>query len=152
MISIFEKSTRNSGIIGGKFLEKTRVPKPGSSVENPEYFGPADFSIGATVEGIDQWHHILGIITLLFSHAVLFLSLQCLAIGLSWWMLTVTCWVIWSHCPITSLNTLSLHWDRSLGSVKPQTRRNNMKVKKLCLVVVYATYSHKNKGSLLKYI
>ncbi|RXN32248.1 EF-hand domain-containing 1 [Labeo rohita] len=54
MISIFEKSTRNSGIIGGKFLEKTRVPKPGSSVENPEYYGPADFSIGATVEGIDQ--------------------------------------------------------------------------------------------------
>lgn len=50
MISIFEKSTRNSGIIGGKFLEKTRVPKPGSSVENPEYFGPADFSIGGTVE------------------------------------------------------------------------------------------------------
>ncbi|KAL0165166.1 hypothetical protein M9458_040919, partial [Cirrhinus mrigala] len=50
MISIFEKSTRNSGIIGGKFLEKTRVPKPGSSVENPEYYGPADFSIGATVE------------------------------------------------------------------------------------------------------
>ncbi|CAM4687424.1 unnamed protein product [Leuciscus chuanchicus] len=50
MISIFEKSTRNSGIIGGKFLEKTRVPKPGSTVENPEYYGPADFSIGATVE------------------------------------------------------------------------------------------------------
>ncbi|KAL1254124.1 hypothetical protein QQF64_016353 [Cirrhinus molitorella] len=50
MISVFERSTRNSGIIGGKFLEKTRVPKPGSSVENPEYYGPADFSIGATVE------------------------------------------------------------------------------------------------------
>ncbi|KAG7331818.1 hypothetical protein KOW79_005787 [Hemibagrus wyckioides] len=50
MISIFEKPTRNSGIIGGKFLEKTRVPKPGSTVENPEYYGPADFAIGATVE------------------------------------------------------------------------------------------------------
>ncbi|KAF4099887.1 EF-hand domain-containing protein 1 [Onychostoma macrolepis] len=50
MISVFERSTRNSGIIGGKFLEKTRVPKPGSSVENPEYYTPADFSIGATVE------------------------------------------------------------------------------------------------------
>ncbi|KAK3506996.1 hypothetical protein QTP70_034856, partial [Hemibagrus guttatus] len=50
MISIFEKSTRNSGIIGGKFLEKTRITKPGSTVENPEYYGPADFAIGATVE------------------------------------------------------------------------------------------------------
>ncbi|KAM6915155.1 EF-hand domain-containing protein 1 [Xenentodon cancila] len=50
MISIFEKPTRNSGIIAGKFLEKTRVPKPGSSAENPEYYSPADFAIGATVE------------------------------------------------------------------------------------------------------
>ena len=51
MISIFEKPTRNSGIIGGKFLEKTSIPKPGSTVENPEYYSPADFAIGATVEG-----------------------------------------------------------------------------------------------------
>ncbi|XP_045916821.1 EF-hand domain-containing protein 1 [Micropterus dolomieu] len=50
MISIFEKPTRNSGIIGGKFLEKTRIPKPGSTVENPEFYSPADFAIGATVE------------------------------------------------------------------------------------------------------
>ncbi|XP_055042207.2 EF-hand domain-containing protein 1 isoform X1 [Misgurnus anguillicaudatus] len=50
MISIFEKSTRNSGIIGGKFLEKTRVPKPGSTTEKPEHYGPADFFIGAVVE------------------------------------------------------------------------------------------------------
>ncbi|KAA0708260.1 EF-hand domain-containing protein 1 [Triplophysa tibetana] len=50
MISIFERPTRNSGIIGGKFLEKTRVPKPGSCTENPEYYGPADFFIGASVE------------------------------------------------------------------------------------------------------
>ncbi|XP_038134591.1 EF-hand domain-containing protein 1 [Cyprinodon tularosa] len=50
MISIFEKPVRNSGIIGGKFLEKTRVPKPGSSVDNPEFYSPADFAIGATVE------------------------------------------------------------------------------------------------------
>ncbi|XP_060762526.1 EF-hand domain-containing protein 1-like [Neoarius graeffei] len=49
-ISIHERPARNSGIIGGKFLEKTRVPKPGSMVENPEYYGPADFAIGATVE------------------------------------------------------------------------------------------------------
>lgn len=50
-ISVFEKSTRNSGIIGGKFLEKTRIPKPGSTVDNPEFYSPADFAIGATVEG-----------------------------------------------------------------------------------------------------
>ncbi|KAL0965069.1 hypothetical protein UPYG_G00276340 [Umbra pygmaea] len=50
MISIYEPSTRNSGIIGGKFLEKTRIPKPGSTVDHPEFYGPADFAIGATVE------------------------------------------------------------------------------------------------------
>ncbi|KAF7653715.1 hypothetical protein LDENG_00079090 [Lucifuga dentata] len=50
MISIFEKPSRNSGIIPGKFLEKTRVPKPGSTVENAEFYSPADFAIGATVE------------------------------------------------------------------------------------------------------
>lgn len=51
MISIYEKPTRNSGIIGGKFLEKTRIPKPNSTVQHPEYYSPADFAIGATVEG-----------------------------------------------------------------------------------------------------
>ncbi|XP_053736475.1 EF-hand domain-containing protein 1-like [Synchiropus splendidus] len=50
MIGIYEKPTRNSGILGGKFLEKTRVPKPGCSVENPEFYSPADFAIGSTVE------------------------------------------------------------------------------------------------------
>ncbi|XP_075717005.1 EF-hand domain-containing protein 1 isoform X2 [Rhinoderma darwinii] len=50
MISIFEPQVRNSGIIGGKFLEKSRVPKPGSSMDNPIYYGPADFAIGAAVE------------------------------------------------------------------------------------------------------
>ncbi|KAM9495997.1 EF-hand domain-containing protein 1 isoform 1-T2 [Clarias gariepinus] len=58
MISIFEKPTRNSGFIGGRFLEKTRVPKPGSTVENPEYYGPADFAIGATVE-VFRWRFVL---------------------------------------------------------------------------------------------
>ncbi|KAM9316086.1 EF-hand domain-containing protein 1 [Gastrophryne carolinensis] len=50
MMSIFEPQIRNSGIIGGKFLEKTRVPKPGSSTDNPSYYGPADFYIGSVVE------------------------------------------------------------------------------------------------------
>ncbi|KAK5852858.1 hypothetical protein PBY51_006697 [Eleginops maclovinus] len=50
MISIFEKPTRNSGIIGGKFLKETRITKPGSTVESPEFYSPADFAIGATLE------------------------------------------------------------------------------------------------------
>ncbi|XP_061099276.1 EF-hand domain-containing protein 1 isoform X1 [Conger conger] len=49
-ISIFETNMRNSGIIGGKFLEKTQVHKPGSTPENPQYYSPADFAIGTTVE------------------------------------------------------------------------------------------------------
>lgn len=52
MISIFETATRNSGIISGKFLEKTRIPKPGSTVDNPQYYSPADFAIGSVIEGV----------------------------------------------------------------------------------------------------
>lgn len=51
MISIYEPPVRNSGIIGGKYLGKTKVPKPGSTVENPTYYEPADLTIGATVKG-----------------------------------------------------------------------------------------------------
>ncbi|KYO34405.1 EF-hand domain-containing protein 1 [Alligator mississippiensis] len=50
MISIYEPPVRNSGIIGGKYLGKTKVPKPGSTVENPTYYEPADLTIGATVK------------------------------------------------------------------------------------------------------
>ncbi|XP_028253297.1 EF-hand domain-containing protein 1 [Parambassis ranga] len=50
MISIFEKPTRNSGYLRGMFLEKARVPKPGSTVENPQFYSPADFAIGATLD------------------------------------------------------------------------------------------------------
>ncbi|XP_069092247.1 EF-hand domain-containing protein 1 [Pleurodeles waltl] len=50
MISIFEPQIRNSGIIGGKFLERSKIPKPDSPVDNPCYYGPADFAIGAVVE------------------------------------------------------------------------------------------------------
>ncbi|KAG8445855.1 hypothetical protein GDO86_010589, partial [Hymenochirus boettgeri] len=50
MLSIYEPHVRNSGFIGGKFLEKSKVPKPGSTVENPNYYGPKDFTIGAAVE------------------------------------------------------------------------------------------------------
>ena len=57
MISIYEKTARNSGFIGGKFLKKTLIPKPGSSLENPEYYSPADFAIGATLEVFS--HHFV---------------------------------------------------------------------------------------------
>ncbi|XP_048358965.1 EF-hand domain-containing protein 1 isoform X2 [Sphaerodactylus townsendi] len=50
MISIYEPPMRNSGIIAGKYLGKTRVPKPGSSTDSPVYYEPADLTIGATVE------------------------------------------------------------------------------------------------------
>ncbi|XP_026702027.1 EF-hand domain-containing protein 1 isoform X3 [Athene cunicularia] len=50
MISIYEPPVRNSGIIGGKYLGKTRVAKPGSTTENPTYYEPSDLTIGSTVE------------------------------------------------------------------------------------------------------
>ncbi|XP_059212520.1 EF-hand domain-containing protein 1-like [Centropristis striata] len=49
-IRIFEKRANNSGFIGGKFLEKTRIPKPSSTADSPQFYSPADFAIGATVE------------------------------------------------------------------------------------------------------
>jgi len=49
MISIYEPPIRNSGIIGGKFLEGTRIPKPDCDREKPVFYGPADLSIGATI-------------------------------------------------------------------------------------------------------
>ncbi|NXN35087.1 EFHC1 protein, partial [Rhinoptilus africanus] len=50
MISIYEPPVRNSGIIGGKYLGKTRVPKPGSTADNATYYGPSDFTIGSKIE------------------------------------------------------------------------------------------------------
>ncbi|XP_054843384.1 EF-hand domain-containing protein 1 isoform X2 [Eublepharis macularius] len=51
MISLYEPPVRNSGIIAGKYLNKTRVAKPGSSTDCPVYYTPADLAIGAVVEG-----------------------------------------------------------------------------------------------------
>ena len=41
---------RNAGILGGKFLEPTRVAKPNSSTDKPVFYRPQDFAIGAVVE------------------------------------------------------------------------------------------------------
>jgi len=49
MISIYEPPIRNSGIIGGKFLEGTRIPKPDCDREKPVFYSPADLSIGTTI-------------------------------------------------------------------------------------------------------
>uniref|UniRef100_UPI00398E8097 EF-hand domain-containing protein 1 n=1 Tax=Pristiophorus japonicus TaxID=55135 RepID=UPI00398E8097 len=49
-ISIFEPPLRNSGRIGGKMLTKIRIPKPGSDVENAEYYTAKDLTIGSVVE------------------------------------------------------------------------------------------------------
>ena len=54
MISIFEPPVRNSGIIGGKYLGRTKVVKPSSTADNPIYYGPTDFFIGAVIEGRSQ--------------------------------------------------------------------------------------------------
>ncbi|NXX43520.1 EFHC1 protein, partial [Tricholaema leucomelas] len=50
MISIYEPPVRNSGIIGGKYLGRSRVAKPGSTTENATYYEPSDFTIGSTIE------------------------------------------------------------------------------------------------------
>ncbi|KAI0215708.1 EF-hand domain-containing protein 1 [Lamellibrachia satsuma] len=49
-MTIYEPPVRNSGIIGGKFLEHTRVAKPGSTPNTPQFYGPADCFVGATIE------------------------------------------------------------------------------------------------------
>ncbi|XP_022101498.1 EF-hand domain-containing protein 1-like [Acanthaster planci] len=50
MVTIFEPPVRNSGIISGKFLEPTRVTKPASTPDNPEFYGPQDMYIGAIIQ------------------------------------------------------------------------------------------------------
>ena len=50
MFTVYEPPVRNSGIIGGKFLERTRVAKPNSAPDRPIFYGPQDFHIGAVIE------------------------------------------------------------------------------------------------------
>ena len=49
LISLTDIFIRNSGIVGGKFLERTRVAKPGCDPNKPEYYGPRDFAIGSVI-------------------------------------------------------------------------------------------------------
>ncbi|XP_072195203.1 EF-hand domain-containing family member C2 [Excalfactoria chinensis] len=51
-ISVYEHTQRNTGILGGKFLEKSRIKKPGQELfksEPSEYFKAQDLFIGARV-------------------------------------------------------------------------------------------------------
>lgn len=50
MITIYEPPVRNSGNVSGKFLERTRVTKPSSTPENPQFYGPQDLFVGATIQ------------------------------------------------------------------------------------------------------
>ena len=59
-ISVYEPPIRNSGVIGGKFLEFSRVAKPGSSTDKPEYYGPQDFAIGTVVKLFKHKFRIVG--------------------------------------------------------------------------------------------
>ncbi|XP_077366918.1 EF-hand domain-containing protein 1 isoform X1 [Festucalex cinctus] len=49
-ISIYENPKSNSGFKGGQFLKRTRVPKPNTSVDNPDFYSPSDFSIGCILQ------------------------------------------------------------------------------------------------------
>ncbi|KAI8855229.1 hypothetical protein BC829DRAFT_438644 [Chytridium lagenaria] len=53
MMTIYEPAQRNAGIIGGKFMERTRVLKPGSTLSSPsgpEYYDTKDLFVGAVIE------------------------------------------------------------------------------------------------------
>jgi hypothetical protein len=45
-VAVFEPPQKNSGIVGGKFLERTRIKKPSSH----EYYNQSDFYTGAVLE------------------------------------------------------------------------------------------------------
>ncbi|KAI8908804.1 hypothetical protein DFJ77DRAFT_129954 [Powellomyces hirtus] len=52
MMTIYEPPQRNAGIIGGKFMERTRVLLPGSALTDPngpQYYNAQNLFVGATV-------------------------------------------------------------------------------------------------------
>ncbi|KAJ3352755.1 EF-hand domain-containing protein 1 [Entophlyctis luteolus] len=53
MMTIYEPPQRNAGVLGGKFMERTRVLKPGSSLSSPNgpaYYDVHDLHVGACIE------------------------------------------------------------------------------------------------------
>jgi hypothetical protein len=59
-IGVYEPPIRNSGIIGGKFLEYSRVAKAGSTLDKPVYYGPQDFAIGSVITIFKHKFRIVG--------------------------------------------------------------------------------------------
>lgn len=49
LIGIHELPQKNAGMRTGRFLEPSRIPKPGSNVNNPTYYSINDFCIGAVI-------------------------------------------------------------------------------------------------------
>nr|XP_033805120.1 EF-hand domain-containing family member C2 [Geotrypetes seraphini] len=61
-IHVHEPPQRNSGIIGGKFLERIRIVKPGQEVfksEMSEYYTAQDLFVGATVDFFGHIFHLV---------------------------------------------------------------------------------------------
>ncbi|ORZ35138.1 hypothetical protein BCR44DRAFT_97253 [Catenaria anguillulae PL171] len=48
-VSIYEPPQRNTGTIGGKFLEKCKVLVPGADMQHPRYYAAGDFYVGARI-------------------------------------------------------------------------------------------------------
>uniref|UniRef100_A0A3P8ULF5 EF-hand domain-containing family member C2 n=1 Tax=Cynoglossus semilaevis TaxID=244447 RepID=A0A3P8ULF5_CYNSE len=60
-VSVFERPQKNSGVLGGKFLERGRVKKPGQEVfksEPSEYFKAQDLYVGASL-CLNRHHFLL---------------------------------------------------------------------------------------------
>ncbi|KZC05165.1 EF-hand domain-containing protein 1 [Dufourea novaeangliae] len=60
MITIQELEKRNSGRREGCFLKATLVPKPNTGRDNPEYYTPRDFYIGAKINIFNHYFIIVG--------------------------------------------------------------------------------------------
>ena len=43
---------KNSGMPSGRFLEPSRIAKPGSPISQPSYYGINDFKIGNIIIGL----------------------------------------------------------------------------------------------------
>jgi hypothetical protein len=59
-VSVYEPPVRNSGVIGGKFLEYSRIAKPGSTPDQPVFYGPQDFAIGSVVKVFKHKFRLVG--------------------------------------------------------------------------------------------
>lgn len=45
-ITIFEVASKNSGFVTGRFMASIRLRKPGTSVDDNQFYGTKDLSIG----------------------------------------------------------------------------------------------------------